>query len=128
MDSSLEPAILRASGTPGCVPAADLWAATLAGLDEAPHVCVLWYSCTPFVAAVKHGGHVELLGTFARFLPLFDTPLDTPAWVGSPPTGSIVCTSDIDFGDYPTEHLMLHVRATRVEIRVWGTSGPQAAT
>ena len=30
-----------------------------------------------------------------------------------------MCTSDIDFGDYPTEHLMLHVRATTAGMWVW---------
>lgn len=106
MDASVEPATLRGSGAPGCANAADLWAATLAALDAAPHVSVVWYRCAPFAAPAPGGGHVELFGTFARFLPLFAAPPGTPAWAGSPPDGSVVCLSDIDFGDYPTEHLM----------------------
>jgi hypothetical protein len=119
-DGSIDPAALRASGRGE---AAEAWAAALAHLAAAPHASTVWFEHEAFLAgapaaaaaaaageaAPVTGGHVDLFGTFARFLPLFDcSDTGLPPWAGSPPQGAVVFSSDVDFGDFATEHLMLH--------------------
>ena len=76
-------------------------------LDTLPHVNVVWFEHAQFMNEGRNG-HIELFSTFARFLPLFDCAESLPPWASSPPEGSIVFSSDVDFGDYATEHAMLH--------------------
>lgn len=106
-DASLEPAKLRAAKD---ATAADAWSEAFAELERQPHVNIVWYTCAPF-ALPDGSGHVELFGTFPRFIPLFGAGAavaSLPPWAGAPPDGSIVFCADVDFGDYATEHAMLH--------------------
>ena len=127
-DGSIDPAALRASGREE---AGDAWEAALSHLAAQPHASVVWFEHAAFLthsgsgggggggggggdgsgsgAQACPGGHVDLFGTFARFVPLFECGgSGLPAWAGSPPEGTVVFSSDVDFGDFATEHLMLH--------------------
>lgn len=116
VDASVDPDTLRARGE---ADAAAAWAETLAWLLTQPHVSVVWFEHARFLTPDRRG-HVELFGTFARFMPLFDAAaagggstssadgLPLPHWAASPPAGRVVFSSDVDFGDFATEHAALH--------------------
>jgi hypothetical protein len=75
---------------------------------------VVWYRCDAFLASgtaadgIVHD-HQDLFGTTLRFLPLFNTSDVLPSWCGSPPDGSVVFVSDVDFYDWNDEHYTLHL-------------------
>jgi hypothetical protein len=107
VDASVDPDTLRARGE---ADAAAAWAETLAWLLAQPHVSVVWFEHARFVTPDRRG-HVELFGTFARFVPLFAGGGDSgglPHWAAAPPAGRVVFSSDVDFGDFATEHAALH--------------------
>jgi hypothetical protein len=114
-DGSVDPA----AGAGSLLSAADAaeWRATFAALARAPHVCVLWFehAATPSLRAAAGGGHVELTGCFARFLPMFSAgragDAAAPAWARAPPDGRVVASCDADWGEFFTEHAFLHALA-----------------
>jgi hypothetical protein len=122
-DASVDPARLRAAGDAG---SASTWSDTFIALEAAPHVNLVWYECQPFLLEGK-AGHVELFGTFPRFLPFFGAGLEEhlPAWAGAPssPDAVVFCT-DVDYGDYITEHAMMHAVSWYARLRDGDTGVP----
>lgn len=127
-DGSLDPAKLAAAGDEA---SARTWAQTFAALEAATHVNLVWYTFEPF-AAQGGRGHVDLFGTFPRFLPFFGDSIvasspgcPLPPWAAAPPDGAIVFSSDVDYGDFVTEHAMMHALQWYASLPMPGSSsGP----
>jgi hypothetical protein len=166
LDSSILPSTLRGRGLGG---QAKAWEDCLCQLASQAHVNLVWFEHAHFLAGREDeaggggggggggviGGHYELFGTFARFLPLFQDDVSRlgrgagssssssssmsspqalsslqnprlPPWAGPPPNGSIVFSSDVDYGDYASEHAMLHsLQWYAAQLASWSASAQQ---
>jgi hypothetical protein len=139
-DASVARTARRTDEAAGLEKQARVWREVLAQLSAMPFVQVVTYSW-PRYAAADSGGHVDLLGTLMRFIPLFRVSQEAaaadhaapsgagqqalPEWAGSPGDGAIVFVTDVDFADLTTEHTYLHlVRWFARAVAAAATAGP----
>ena len=85
------------------------WATTFSELECAPHVSIIWFEIEGLRAA-SGDGHIELTGCLSRFYTVFagGRAGALPDWAAAPPDGRIVASVDADWGEYFSEHAMLH--------------------
>lgn len=107
-DRSVDPRAIRGSGAPDAAREAHMWEECFASLAHSGVAEVVWFHAEAFRAPGGALGHQDLFGTMLRFVPLFDTTGLLPPWCGSPPDGSVVFVSDVDFKDLTNEHFMIH--------------------
>jgi len=101
-------AAARAGGERDPLPgAARAWGAAWAELESLPHVSVTDFAAEAFRRGRGLPGHVDVFGTFARFLPLFDAPEGVPEWAAPPRDGLVTFVSDADFAGSPFDGLIM---------------------
>jgi hypothetical protein len=88
------------------------WGRCFEVLRREPHVSLIQFFHPFFQASEsvqRSTGviHEGVFGTFARYLPLFETAEDVPAWACSPRDGQRVFVSDADFAGTEFEHAIL---------------------